>query len=342
MADAVASTMHLRPDRREHLRLMPAFVLSLAVHLLVFGAYKTAQHFQWRADVLLPHWLKHDRRLEPKPTDLQPAFPADEPPLVFVNVSPAQAVAEPPKQAKFYSDKSSLAANPEADKDTGVPKITGTQEQVPKTEDTPRNPFDRLQPALPVEPVVPAEPTPPAQAAAPPQEEARPKPVQTPGDLAIAKPDPNPRRDSGPADRPRPRTLVEARARMENQPPGQKMKQDGGVRRRLEFAALDAKATPFGAYDAAFINAVSQRWFDLLDAKRYDGYQRGKVVLQFALNYDGRITDMKVLEKSVGEDLSLICEMAVLDPAPYAPWPSDLRRLVGGNQRKVQFTFYYN
>jgi hypothetical protein len=248
---------------------------------------------------------------------------------VFVNVSPAQATAEAPPDAKFYSDKSSQAANPEADVDTTVPKITGTQEQVPRTEDTQRNPFDRLQPALPAQP-------------APPQEEVKAKPAQPVGDLAMAKPDLNPRAGTGTAERPRPRTLAEARARQENAPPGERMKQEGGVKRRLEFSSLDAKATPFGAYDAAFINAVSDRWFSLLDQKRYDGYQRGKVVLQFALNSDGRITDMKVAEATVGLDLSLICEMAVLDPAPYAPWPSDLRRLVGGNQRKIQFTFYYN
>jgi outer membrane biosynthesis protein TonB len=158
----------------------------------------------------------------------------------------------------------------------------------------------------------------------------------------MAKPDLNPRPGTGEAERPRPRTLAEARARLQDAPPGQKMKQAGGVKRRLEFSALDAKATPFGAYDAAFVNAVSDRWYALLEDKRYDGYQRGKVVLQFALNSDGRITDMNVLEATVGLDLSLICEMAVLDPAPYAPWPSDLRRLVEGNQRKVQFTFYYN
>jgi len=162
--------------------------------------------------------------------------------------------------------------------------------------------------------------------------------------LTLAKPDFDLRSGTGTAEGSRPRTLAEARARAQARSglPGEKMKQDGGVKRRLEFAALDAKATPFGSYDAAFIEAVSQRWYDLLDQMSFDGYQRGKVVLQFALNYDGRITDMKVVEKTVGEALSLLCEMAVLDPAPYAPWPIELRRLVGSDQRRVQFTFYYN
>jgi len=68
---------------------------------------------------------------------------------MFVHVSPAQAATEAPKDARFYSDKNSLAANPDADQDTGVPKITGTQDLVAQTEDIPRNPFDRLQPAAP-------------------------------------------------------------------------------------------------------------------------------------------------------------------------------------------------
>jgi outer membrane biosynthesis protein TonB len=329
MADAVATTLQLRLSRREKLRLLRALLVSLAAHLLLFGGYKLAQHYHWQPDQLLPRWLKFSRKLEQAIASKQQAMTTPEPPLMFVNVSPAQAAAEAPPNTKYYSDKSSLAANPEADKDTGIPKITGAQEQIVKTEDTQRNPFDRLQPALPAQP-------------APPQEEVKAKPAQPVGDLTMAKPDFNPRPDTGVAERPRPRTLQEARARLENSPPGEKMKQEAGVKRRMDFSGLDVSESPIGRYDAALVNAISQRWYDLLDSKRYDGYQRGKVVLQFALNYDGRITDMKVLEATVKLDLSLVCEMAVLDPAPYAPWPSDMRRMISGNQRIVTFTFFYN
>jgi len=37
------------------------------------------------------------------------------------------------------------------------------------------------------------------------------------------------------------------------------MKQDGGVRPQQLVASFDTKATPFGAYDRAFIDAVSSR-----------------------------------------------------------------------------------
>jgi hypothetical protein len=51
---------------------------------------------------------------------------------------------------------------------------------------------------------------------------------------------------------------------------------------------------------------------------------------------------MKVNDNNVGELLCLLCQRAVLDPAPYARWPSDMRRVIGDNYREVTFTFYYN
>ena len=74
----------------------------------------------------------------------------------------------------------------------------------------------------------------------------------------------------------------------------------------------------------------------------YDGYRRGKVELQFLLNYDGRITEMKVLENTVTETLSLLCQKAVLDPAPFDKWPREMRLMVGEDFRRITFTFYYN
>ncbi len=93
---------------------------------------------------------------------------------------------------------------------------------------------------------------------------------------------------------------------------------------------------------AAFIETVQQRWYDLLDNSRYDGYRQGKVVLQFHLNYDGRITEMKVVENNVGEMLGLLCQKAVLDPSPFEKWPHEMRLMVDRDYRELTFTFYYN
>jgi len=327
MTTSRAHEASLRLDRPELRRLAAAFALSLALHLMVWGTYFVGKHFRLWERVRWPDWIQRIVQVIPKPAQ-QPEKPADtQPPLIFVDVSDAQATTEVPKDTPFYSDKNTVAANPEPDQDTGTPKITGEQTQVIRTEDVPRNNFDQL---------IPSPPTPSTE----PAEEAQPKPVSAPGDLTMAKPDQNPHPDQGEAERTRPRTIAEAMARQRLV--GQKMKQDGGVRRQRLEASFDTRATPFGVYDRAFIDAVQSRWYDLLDNMSYDGYRRGMVVLQFHLNYDGRITDMAVLENTVTGTLSLLCEKAVSDPSPFEKWSREMRLMVGKDFREIKFTFYYN
>ena len=321
----------LRLEQAESSRLAWAFALSVALHLLVFGAYESNRKFGWSQYVHWPAWLQPVHRLvDLLKTRKTIPPPSREAPLLFVDVNPALATAEPPPDSRFYSDKNSRAANPDADKDTGIPKITGTQKDVPRTEDIPRQKFSQLQPSPPAQPQEP-------------QEELKPKPTQAPGDLAMAKPDLTPRKDSGEAEHSRPRTLKEALARLQpdDRLAGQKMKQEGGVKRHYLEPGFDARATPFGAYDRALILAVEQRWFALLDQRDYASDARGRVVVQFQLHYDGKVTDVSIAENTAGEVLGLLCQKAVQDPAPFGTWPSDMRRLAG-DTRYIQFTFYYN
>jgi hypothetical protein len=136
---------------------------------------------------------------------------------------------------------------------------------------------------------------------------------------------------------PRPRSLEEARRRAGLQ--GDKMKQDGGSRRLAMDSSLDVMRTASGDYDREFVDAVQQRWFKLLDER--NSTVPGKVVLEFRLYYDGRITDMKMPQNEVGELLGLICQKAVLDPAPYRRWPTEMRREINADFRDIKFTFYY-
>jgi hypothetical protein len=321
----------LRLDQFELSRLAWALAISLTIHLLCFGSYELGKRFQVWQVFHLPTWLQKSKLLAVIPE--QPAKPPAQPdiPLVYVDVNPDQAVADAPKNPKFYSNRNSQAANSEADKDVGIPKITGNQTQVAKAEDTPRSPYDKLMPDFnrgardqEVERAQARTPTPP-------------------GDLAMAKPDALLRADNGTAEESRPRTIKEALMRQHrNLLVGEKMKQEGGVSRfRLE-PGFDAKATPFGQYDAEFIQAVQQRWYDLLDNMSFDGYRHGRVMLEFHLNYDGQITDMKVLDNNVGELLGLLCQKAVLDPAPFDKWPREMRLMVDKDYREIKFTFYYN
>lgn len=324
----------LRPGRLELSRVAWAFIISLVIHLLGYGCYEAGKKWGVWQLIHTPAWLRKTEILASTLARTNtPAAKEREVPLMFVDVNPETATAEPPKNPAFYSDKSSHAANPDPDKDTGAPKITGNQTQIVKAEDVPRVDPDKLHPA-----VAPA-PAPSEQR----EERAKPLSPNPPGDLAMGKPETVLRQDTGTAEQSRPRTIKEALTRQNrNQLVGEKMKQEGGVSRLGPRVSFDAVGTPFGVYDAAFLEAVQSRWYDLLDNFSYDGYRRGKVVTQFHLTFDGRITDMKVPENTVGEVLGLLCQKAVLDPAPYDKWPREMRLMIDQDYRTITLTFYYN
>src|SRR5437867_3337295 len=188
--------------------LVTAFVLSLTVHLTVFGGWRIGKRLGWWEHQAT--WLL-DWKKKLRPNHLQPALDQakaqtqHEVPLTFVEVDPSIAAAEAPKEAKYYGAQNSLAANPDLTVDSAVPKADGQQTKVPKTETVPKLTPQPLQPAPP--PEKPPEPP-------------QPKPkAETPGDLAKAKPDQPPV-----IQRERPRNLVEARKR--KMLSGEQMKQD--------------------------------------------------------------------------------------------------------------------
>jgi hypothetical protein len=319
-----------------------ALAISLLIHVCVYQFWRVGKQLGWwryQATWLLQlHPLK-SRPREVRLTEqqqaalLQALAKRREIPLTFVEVDPRSATAEPPPEAKFYGLANTKAANPDPTRETDKPKIDGQQDKVVRLEDVPKpKPFP-LQPAVPQEK--------PATADA----ESRPKPAEDAGNLARNLLDSLKHSDAsisdpgtGQADkRERYSSLIEAR--IQKGLAGQKMRQAGGVANHGRFA-LDVKMTPFSAYDAAFIAAVQQRWYDLLDNTPFS-QRSGKVVLEFLLTEDGLITEMKVIENQVGELLGSFCQRAIQDPAPYPKWPSDMRRMIASKFREVTFTFYY-
>jgi hypothetical protein len=305
MARANNESRSLRLGRRESARLAAALLLSLLAHLGVWGVYEAGKKLSWWEKLHPPAWLHPAAKRNPPP----PAVQNDEP-SVFVDVSHADADA--PKQAKYYSDKNSHAANVDT-ADANVPKINGKQTEVPKTEDVPR--VSKLQPSMP------AQPPPGAP--------------QTPGDLDALQPKKNEA-----AQPERPRTLKQALAQRD-QLPGQQMRQDGGVQQRARWVSFDVKATQFGEYDRALIEAIQQRWYDLLDSHKYAEDRSGKVTLQFKLKPDGTIIEMHTVENTVGDMLGYLCQDAIEESTPFARWPPDMVRMIGANYRDLTFTFYY-
>lgn len=307
---------------------------SVGVHLLAFLLLELAIRFSLLSPDRLPSWLKPlSQTLPPVKVPTMTVTPQNQQPLVFVQVDPSRS-AESSRDTRFYSSADSQAANEKIKIESEKPNIEGKQTDMVKTETTPREKAFPLQPAAPPKP----EPKTMAQ----PQPKAAPKP----GDLALAKPADSPkvgddlkkRLGEPEPERQRPRTIEEAKRLLNPSLAGDAMKQDGGVKKRAAIA-LDVKGTPFGRYDEAFIRAVQNRWYDLIDERRPAG--SGKVVVAFRLNSDGRITHARIEETNVDLIMSHICQKAIEDPSPYEAWPSDMRRMVGATYRELRFSFIY-
>ena len=127
----------LRLERVESSRMAWAFAISVAVHLLVFGVYQTGKSLDWWQNWEWPAWMRTPRILAelfhkpPTPLELAKLQERErqqsQAPTLFVEVNPSQATLEAPKKADYYSDKNSLAANPDSTVNTDRPKINGTQ-----------------------------------------------------------------------------------------------------------------------------------------------------------------------------------------------------------------------
>jgi len=342
-----------------------AFAISVILHFLFVGTLEFGRRMGWWKHSLFPKMLQSNvyqelikSAEERRKQQLLQEKQQPETQMVFVDVDPSQASPEPPKESKYYSSQNTLASNPDTQLEKETPKIQGKQENVPKTMDTLR-PEPKQAPPKPVESknlkVIKPEPKQanPPQKETPPQPQPKPEPEKKEerpqttekGDLLVARaaprPTPAPQPKPEETSRPRPRTLAEARAQ-KGLIEGPKMKLEGGSRRFSMDSNLNVKATPFGSYDAAFIAAVQHRWYDLLDQRDYVGNSSGKVTLEFRLNKDGRILDMRVAESNVPEFLQWLCQRAVLDPAPYMPFPADMRKMYNADSRPIRFTFFYN
>jgi len=315
--------------------LLLALAASLCLHVVLYGTYKAGQHWGWWEALNWKPLVRSVRSAIEQQSALQQNRPL--PPMMFVDINPATEDVEPEKDTPYYSDRASRAANPMTEQEKEVPLFTGRQEELVRTHDVVPVKAVPLEPAAPKpEPAPPPEPKPAPEATTP------------KGDLLLAKADDTlkPEETAPKPEPPRPRTLKEAMARMTPQEAsalaGRKMRQDGGVRRLDLLSSLDVRSSPFGEYDRAIIVAIQNRWYDLLDMRGFSHGRAGRVVLSFRLHYDGRITDMQVMESTVDDILSLLCQKAILDPAPYERWPSDMRRMIGENFRDVKFTFYYH
>lgn len=335
----------MRLEWREWLRspLVIALLVSLALHFYVFFvAWLVPQlaHWKWT-----PAWLKPLVAAAPAAPKVKPAKPIEpvevEIPLQFIEVDPALASPDAPKQARFTSTANTLAANPNPTKvNKPDPRIDGKREDTLKT-------FDTTRPSQPAQPVVPQDLQ---QQLAKDEVKAQEKGGPKAGDLVLARPTPDAKvdreqeaRQAEQAQVPTPRqrkTVSQARAER-GMLVGEQMRQEGGAPRVGVEPTFNVRSSHFGEYSSRLTAAVQAKWYALLDERHYALERTGHVVISFKLHPDGTVSAVNTSNSSMGELYSLLCELAVEQPAPFGRWPAELVHEIGSEPIPVTFTFNY-
>jgi len=336
----VVEVSQARPSTRS---IRNALVVSLSLHVLCFGAWKWGQATGFWQRISAPHWLEAFTKKVLSPIEIKIPVQTQARqavPLIFVDTDPSHATTEPPKNPKFYSAQNTEASNPKIVKESDLPDITGHQEHVLKATDSGKSVPKPLQPS----------PKPDEAQQKLTAQEAKARQNVKVGDLAMVKPRDVAKPDDGksetstsaaPEAQPehrRPRTIEEAL--QQRGMAGARMRQSGGAPRITADSSFAAMGTSYGDYDREFIDAVDQRWRQLLQTHTASGV--GRVVVDFYLLPTGRITDLKVVENTADDLSGIVCSSAITDPAPYRPWPRQMQLDLGADRREIRFTFYYD
>ena len=109
--------------------------------------------------------------------------------------------------------------------------------------------------------------------------------------------------------------------------------------------SLTAAQSPdvFGEYDGAMMDKLNRSAEkDFNDAKQsiFAQLPPGKVLVQFELDQDGQVHDVKILSNTLDDDVGQFFLRVLQDSAPYKPWPAAARTAMGSNPRMMQATLY--
>ena len=107
----------------------------------------------------------------------------------------------------------------------------------------------------------------------------------------------------------------------------------------VRIPGVAPKNSVFREYDAKMIGRIKKRWLELTPLIQMRG--AGQVVAEFTLKPDGQVTDVWVRPTRLLGFTVEICRQAILESAPFDPWPAEMRQLIGETGRTVTFTFNY-
>lgn len=104
--------------------------------------------------------------------------------------------------------------------------------------------------------------------------------------------------------------------------------------------AYDAKWNNYGAYLQRLIDTVQIQWERILIERRTYPPSGSTVAVKFILDSEGRIAKIVDVNNQSTDSAAAACVSGITERAPYGPWTSDMRAMLG-EQQEMTFTFYY-
>jgi len=99
----------------------------------------------------------------------------------------------------------------------------------------------------------------------------------------------------------------------------------------------DAKGVDFRPYLVQVLTAVRRNWLAILPETARLG-QRGRVLIQFAIDRNGTVPKLVIAEGAGADALDRAAVAAISASYPFPPLPTDYK----GDQIRLQFAFSYN
>ncbi len=119
---------------------------------------------------------------------------------------------------------------------------------------------------------------------------------------------------------------------------GPLMRSEGSASRRGALA-IDSTFSQFGEYEQQFYAAVQAVWYQEIDFfQPIDTSAR--VVVQFRIQSDGTVDEVKILHSTAGEVGTWICQLALTKRSPFRKWTEEMVQVFGSDRvMKVAFSY---
>jgi TonB family protein len=265
--------------------------------------------------------------------------------LPFLQLSPEDLErrrAELEQRLREQEDRTFVFVQPQLDLRSIEPQLRAPLSdddrtaQAPERAREPENPLPLAQGNSPerVEAQQPERARGPEQQPEPPQPEsqvARADPPPVPAELGLPRPRPQPTQPP----RQQPGSLGEALRNLQRYIQNESFDNpQGGNNRPGATIQFDTRGVEFGPWLRRFVAQVRRNWFVPQAAMIFSG----RVVLQFNIHRDGRITDVTVVQPGHIEAFTQAAYGAIVSSNPTEPLPPEYPL----DQAFFTVTFYYN